>query len=155
MNYKIITRVEFAQKCWANYILRIGNLYRKKKNFEDLTNSMIEELYKFSDEEIIFKPTLAKEKNFRFRVDEVLSYFLGNNKNFPEDKGFAIKEWKDIKFKNLKIKQIGNIVISVGLYTFVDKKNTKLKVEYTFIYEKDKTDNLKIILHHSSIPFTG
>ena len=155
MRKSITSEVTLVQKSWARYILKIGESYRKNENFENITKSMIEELYKFSNEEIVFKPTLAKETNFRFTLDEVLSYFLGNDKNFPEDKGFAIKEWTDIIFNNLKIKRIGNYIISVGLYYFVDKNNTKLKVEYTFIYEKDKKEGLKIVLHHSSLPFSG
>ena len=155
MSKTITSQVELAQKSWARYILKIGASYRKNENFQDLTKSMIEELYKFDHDEIIFKPTLAQETNFRFSSEEVLSYFLGNNKNFPEDEGFAIKEWTNIIFNNLKIKKIGNLIISVGLYYFVDKNNTKLKVEYTFVYESDKREELKIILHHSSIPFAG
>ena len=155
MSKFIVSQVESAQKKWSEYILQIGNAYRKNEDFQEVTNSMLKELYKFSDDGIIFKPTLANKINFRFQLDEVISYFLGNNKDFPEDKGFAIKEWTRIYFHNSKIKQVGNLTISVGLYYFVDQNDTELEVEYTFIYEKIENEGLKIILHHSSIPFSA
>lgn len=42
----------------------------------------------------------------------------------------------------------------MGNYYFTDANtNKEIKVEYTFGYIKDKDGNLKINLHHSSLPY--
>ena len=40
-------------------------------------------------------------------------------------------------------------------FTSVDDKKNETKVEYTFGYIKDKRGNLRINLHHSSIPHSN
>jgi hypothetical protein len=42
----------------------------------------------------------------------------------------------------------------MGWVSFTDKYNTVVKVDKTFGYAKDQNGNLKIVLHHSSLPFT-
>ena len=47
-----------------------------------------------------------------------------------------------------------NIIISMGNYFFTNYENEKIKVEYSFGYVLDEKDNeLKIIYHHSSVPY--
>ena len=40
----------------------------------------------------------------------------------------------------------------MGNYFFTDFKGEKTKVEYSFVYKR-VDDSLKIILHHSSLPY--
>ena len=64
---------------------------------------MLHDVYAFNHCDVLFKPTLAKHKQFRSTKEEFISYFLGQNKICEEDSGFAIKNWKSIKFENYKI----------------------------------------------------
>ena len=41
----------------------------------------------------------------------------------------------------------------MGNYYFTDMEDKKTKVEYTFGFYLSKTGELKINLHHSSLPF--
>ncbi len=146
--------VDSIQKEWATLILEIGKANRKNENLEDLMNKLIHELYAFDHCDVLFKPTLAKEKQFRSTKDEFISYFLGQNNVCSEDTGFAIKNWQSIKFENYRITEFNDYLISMGNYFFEDINNTLLKVEYTFGFIN--IDNkLKINLHHSSLPFSG
>ena len=43
----------------------------------------------------------------------------------------------------------------MGNYHFIDDKNKSLKVEYTFGFIKIKNNELRINLHHSSLPYDG
>ena len=70
-----------------------------------------------------------------------------------EDNGFAIKNWKSIKFENYKIVEYNNYLLSMGNYYFEDDKNNSLKVEYTFGFIRISTNELRINLHHSSLPY--
>jgi len=40
----------------------------------------------------------------------------------------------------------------MGNYFFTDIKGNTIKVEYSFVYKKIG-DSIKIILHHSSLPY--
>ena len=42
----------------------------------------------------------------------------------------------------------------MGNYFFTDLNGGKTKVEYSFVYKKNDLGELKIILHHSSLPYS-
>ena len=43
----------------------------------------------------------------------------------------------------------------MGNYYFIDNNDQSLKVEYTFGFIKVGNDELRINLHHSSLPYKG
>ena len=154
---KIIT-TEFeiikAQELWAQNVIEIGDLYTKNKDYKSKASIFVKEFYAFDLCEVLFKPTLASEKQFRYTYDDALSYFIGGH--ISEDKGFALKPWKEINFGERKITILNEIALSMGNYFFhsVDGSDV-IKVEFTFGYVKDKDNNLLINLHHSSMPYTN
>ena len=150
---KDVELVNITLKKWADMILKIGNAYREKINLDNLVSELLHEIYAFDHCSMLFKPTLAKHNQFRSTKDEFISYFLGQNKVCDEDKGFAIKNWKSIRFENYKIVDYKGQLLSMGNYYFEDNNNELLKVEYTFGFIKISPDQLRINLHHSSLPF--
>jgi hypothetical protein len=102
----------------------------------------------------LFKPTLASETQFRLTKKAALSYYVGGNPDFTEDIGFALIDWKAIRFENKRIRIVGDIAIAMGNYFFT-KDNAETKVEYTFVYKKDDARDLCIILHDSHLPYTA
>ena len=143
-----------AQELWAQNVIEIGDLYTKNKDYKSKANVFVKEFYAFDVGEVLFKPTLASEKQFRYTYDDALSYFIGGH--ISEDNGFALKPWKEINFGERKITILNEIALSMGNYFFhsVDGSDV-IKVEFTFGYVKDKDNNLLINLHHSSIPYTN
>ena len=103
VNKEIIDLVAATQQKWGNLVIEIGNAYKKNESVENLTSDLLHNIYAFNHCEVLFKPTLAKNNQFRTTKDEFLSYFLGQNKVCDEDTGFAIKGWKSIEFENYKI----------------------------------------------------
>tara|TARA_B100000989_G_scaffold196872_1_gene148684 strand:- start:934 stop:1401 length:468 start_codon:yes stop_codon:yes gene_type:complete len=142
-----------TQKKWADYILAIGKAHKKNENFDHLVAELLDEVYAFQYSDVLFKPTLARINQFRSKREEFISYFIGENKVCSEDKGFAIKEWQSINFENFKIIGNSDYILSMGNYYFEDSNNKILKVEYTFGFIKIKKNELRINLHHSSLPF--
>ena len=145
--------LEYQSK-WANGIVEIG---KTKNNFEEsssITTKFINELYDFKNGNIQFKPTKASENQFRNNFDSALSYFIGNNSNLSEDSGFALNPWVNVEFKNDSIKVYGDIGIAMGNYFFTDENGDKTKVEYSFVYKRIG-DSLKIVLQHSSLPYSS
>ena len=150
---EMVNLVSQMQRRWANIVIEIGQEYKKKNNVDKLTSELMQKIYAFDYCDVLFKPTLAKVDQFRSSKEEFLSYFLGQNNTCKEDSGFAIKNWKSIEFNNYKITEYNNYLLSMGNYFFKDQKNEILKVEYTFGFIKINSNELRINLHHSSIPY--
>lgn len=142
-----------AQTKWGNTIVEIGNAFTNKEDYVALASQRIDELYSFQDGEVLFKPTKAAEKQFRPTKEDAISYFVASNNLHQEDSGFAITPWTNVEFQNSVIKITQDTALAMGNYFFTDTSGGKTKVEYTFGYVKDDNNNLRIILHHSSVPY--
>jgi hypothetical protein len=117
------------------------------------TLDFISKMYDYDDGIVQFKPTKASDIQFRGDVKAALSYFIGSDSDFNEDNGFALNPWIKVEFENNSINIIDNIAIAMGNYFFTNNQGDKTKVEYSFVYKKIDGGDLKIILHHSSLPF--
>ena len=146
-------KIEKVQKEWADSIIEIGKAYLNKKDYLFLNNKFLDKLYLFNEGKVLFKPTKAYQKQFRASKNEFISYFIGHNKVSDEDKGFALEPWKEIYFENFNTLYLEKILVTMGNYFFTNYKNEKIKVEYTFGYKFHRGNGLKIIFHHSSIPY--
>ena len=141
-----------AQKEWANGVIDIGNKFIAKEDYLSCAESFLDKLYGFSVGDVLFKPTLASEIQFRLTLKSALSYFVGGDSDFPEDTGFALMNWQKIRFENARIRFEGDIAIAMGNY-FMTKDNTEKKIEYSFVYKRDNNGDLRIILHDSHLPY--
>ena len=81
--------VNITQEKWANAIFSALEK-RFRKSIDNLVSHLLHEIYAFNHCDVLFKPTLAKDTQFRSTKEEFISYFLGQNKICSEDKGFAI-----------------------------------------------------------------
>ena len=106
------------QKKWGEGIIDIGKIYQSNGDFRSAAINFIADLYAYDSEQVLFKPTLASENPFRLTSTSALSYFIGGNPNFTEDKGFAIKGWTNIRWKNSGISIIDRTAICMGNYYF-------------------------------------
>ncbi len=140
-----------AQKEWGEGIVAIAAKHSAGGDYKARAMEHIETLYAYGDAEVMFKPTLAAEDQFRETFDEALSYFIGTKGS--EDKGFAIKGWTNVRWENNGIFTSGKSAMSMGNYYFTGPDGKETKVEYSFGYIQDKDGKLKINLHHSSLPY--
>merc|ERR1712014_16665 len=114
---------------------------------------VIANLYGYKTGPVLFKPTKAAAKPFRLDPTAALSYFVSGNTAFPEDKGFALKPCTGVRFENNGVLLEGTTALAQGNYFFTDTDGKETKVEYTFGYFRDSEGQLRINLHHSSLPF--
>jgi len=143
-----------AQKKWGDGIVKIGRIHSEGGNYRDTASAFIEDNYGYSLGEVLFKPTMAYKKQFRTDFDGALSYFIGGNPNYPEDKGFAIKPWIGVRWESAGTKIMGNVALAMGNYYLTPKNGgEEVKVEYTFAYTKDDDRNMLIIMHGSHFPY--
>lgn len=143
-----------AQEMWGSGIVNIGSQdswEESKEAAEDHINT----LYAYDTTGVVFKPTKASDVPFRNTFDSALSYFVGQNDEYPEDGGFALEPWTDVRFDNKGIVLLDDAAIAGGVYYFTDTDGGETAVEYTFVYTEDEYGNLRISAHHSSLPFAG
>merc|ERR1712032_1007056 len=145
-------QIEAAQVAWGEGIVRIASAYTADKNYTAVASDHINTLYAYEMPPILFKPTLAAEEQFRSTFEGALSYFVATG-NVKEDKGFAIKGWTKVRFENEDIITEGAVGKAMGNYFFTKPDGEEVKVEYSFGYLLTDDGNVKINLHHSSLPY--
>ena len=139
------------QKEWSSGIIKMGRLSNDRESLESFTSDFLDKIYDF-DNQVLFKPTKAANEQFRNTKGSAYSYFIaGDNRECQEDSGFALSNWTEIIFDNSNIIINEDIAIAMGNYTFKNEAS-KIKVEYSFVY-KNYGNEIKIILHHSSLPY--
>ena len=147
-----IADVEGAQKAWGEGIVAIANAHMNDGDYVGFASNHVNTLYAYQMGPVLFTPTLAAIDQFRPTFDTALSYFVASNNACPEDKGFAIKGWTNVRFENSEVIIDGGTALAMGNYYFTDPQGAEVKVEYTFGYIEDDQGNLRIQLHHSSMP---
>ena len=145
-----------ARVAWGNGMIAISKAY-EKSGIDDATivaNEMLDQLYGFEFGPVLFKPTLSGgSQTFRSNKEGALSYFIGNNPKYPLDSGFGIKSWREVKSETSSTFVEENIAMWMGWVTLIDKKGDQVKVDKSWGYKKTKNGSLKIVLHHSSLPY--
>ena len=142
-----------AQTTWGNGIVAIASAHSSGGDYKARAKQHIEDLYAYGDTAVMFKPTLAAEDQFRETFDEALSYFIGTPGT--EDSGFAIKGWTNVRWESNGIYTNDVSATAMGNYYFTGPDGNETKVEYSFGYVLDDKGDLKINLHHSSLPYSA
>ncbi len=152
---KLITKkaVREFQKSWSEGLIEIGKAYSNKQNYQQMAAEFLNRYYGYQEGIVLFKPTLASVEQFRDSAEKALSYFIAGNEKYPEDQGFALRPWASVRYKNEGIILINKRAVAMGNYHFTDYNGITVKVEYTFGYFITKDGEIKIQLHHSSMPF--
>lgn len=149
--------VEAAQQAWGKALIQISQDHAKSgaKKAMATAKAVIDSAYGYDIGPVLFKPTLAHgEQTFRTTKEGALAYFVGQNKSFPNDSGFALKGWEKYEFKNAAVFISGNVALTTGNVMITDKAGKVTKVDKTWGFKKDSKGKLRIILHHSSLPYT-
>lgn len=143
-----------AQQKWAAGIVAIGEAFQNGEDYNAVAADMIRELYAYEQLDVLFKPTLADEQQFRPEFEDALSYFVAGE--IEEDKGFAIRPWSSVRFGDQQIMTLGDSALSMGNYYFTPVGDTEeVKVEFSFGYVRDSEGAIRIVLHHSSVPYSA
>ncbi len=150
--------VEAAQRAWGDALVAISIEYDSKgfAAAKRLAETVIDTAYGYNLGPVLFKPTLTMApQTFRTTRDGALAYFVGSDKNFSNDSGFALKGWRSYKIDNAGILLEGNSATSMGNVTLTDAKGNVTVVDKTWGFARDSEGKLRIVLHHSSLPYTG
>ncbi len=157
--YAPITHTEIlsAQKAWCDALIAIAIEYDSNGHAaaKNLAGQVIDSAYGYAMGPVLFKPTLTvAPQTFRTTREGGLSYFVGGDADYPSDSGFALKGWRKCEAENAGIVITGNSAISMGNVSMIDTNGKLTKVDKTWAWVRGADGNLKIVLHHSSLPNT-
>jgi hypothetical protein len=151
--------VNAAQQAWCDALVKIGKIHSEKGDAKAFAEQVLTEAYDYDNGQVFFKPTLAFGPNtFRNTKEGALSYFVGGNPKFPEDKGFALTPWVKARYDNAGegnngIQIHGDIAITMGNVWVTSKDGKEVMVDKTWIFKKGTDGKLRIIVHKSALPF--
>ena len=165
-----VGEVKAAQDTWCGALVAISTAHAEGglAKSKPLSSDIIDAAYAYQFGPVAFKPTWAYgDTTFRTTKDGALSYFIGDDPNYT-DPGFGIGSPGDGNYPNLSnrspwikctpeifaIQVFGNTANAMGWVHFEAADGTTSKVDKTFSYVRDDAGNLRITVHHSSVPYS-
>lgn len=151
-----VAEVEAAQRAWGDALVAIATEYERNGQAAAtrLAGQVLDTAYGYSLGPVAFKPTLAHgETTFRTTRDGALAYFVGGDSRFAGDTGFALKGWRSYEIDNAAIVINGSTAISTGNVMLTNDEGEVTTVNKTWGWVRDASGALRIVLHHSSLPY--
>lgn len=144
-----------AQTAWGNALVTIARDF-ESGGFEKAratASSVLDAAYGYQMGPVLFKPTLTvAPQTFRTTKEGALAYFVGGNPAYPNDTGFALKGWRSVEVRNSAMYLNGSTALVQGNVSMTDRTGKVTTVDKTWGYQRDDAGNLRIVLHHSSLP---
>jgi hypothetical protein len=157
MNTNItLEEVEKAQQAWGAALISISKANKDKgvKEATAIANQVLDGAYGYNMGPVLFKPTLTVvPQTFRPTKEGALAYFVGGDEKFPNDTGFALKPWTKYEFENDSIHITADLALTMGKVRLTNDKGEVTEVDKTWGFKRDDSGTLRIVLHHSSLPY--
>lgn len=147
-----------AQKAWGEALVAIATEHERRGQpaAKALAEKVIDSAYGYQMGAVLFKPTLTvAPQTFRTTREGALAYFVGGNTAFPQDKGFALNGWRQVQVRNAAIFISGDVATTMGNVMLTDRTGKVTTVDKTWKFKKDENGQLRIVVHHSSLPHTA
>lgn len=150
-----VAQLEAAQQAWINGLLLISRTHREGGDARAVAGRILDDAYNYAAGPVLFKPTLAHgAQTFRTTRKGALAYFVGGDKDFPGDTGFALKPWARGRAINAATYIEDDIGITMGHVILTDTAGKETKVEKTWVFRRTDDGKLRIVLHKSTIPYS-
>jgi hypothetical protein len=146
-----------AQAGWCDALVAISTTYAAEglPAAKSLAGDVLDAAYGYQMGAVLFKPTLTEvPQTFRPTREGALAYFVGDNAAFPNDTGFALKGWTACSSRPNAIFIAGDSAMSIGNVDITGPDGSVTSVDKTWGYVKDDAGALRIVLHHSSLPYS-
>jgi hypothetical protein len=147
-----------AQQGWCKALLDIAKTGSTSGQpaAKALAEKVIDAAYGYQMGAVLFKPTLTVQpQTFRTTRAGALAYFVGGDPDYPKDSGFALKGWTGCEVSNAAIFIAGDSATTMGKVHFTGKDGKVTSVDKTWTFVKDDAGKLRIVVHHSSLEYTG
>ena len=147
-----------AQQGWCKALVEISatNAKSGQAAAKALAETVIDSGYAYQTGPVLFKPTLTvNPQTFRTEREGALAYFVGGDPAYPDDSGFALNDWTKCEIDNAAVFIVGDSATTMGKVHFTDGDGNVTTVDKSWQFVKDDAGQLRIVLHHSSLEFTG
>ncbi len=147
-----------TQRAWCDALVSISRTGETQGQAaaKALAERVIDAAYGYQMGAVLFKPTLTvAPQTFRTTRAGALAYFVGGDAAFPKDTGFALKGWTKCDIANSAIFIAGDSATTMGNVSITGKDGKITTVDKTWKFVKDDAGKLRIVVHHSSLPYTG
>ena len=153
-----ITQDEIAQALvtWGNGKIAISKAFEEGgiEAARAVASDNLDAYYGYNLGPVLFKPTMASgAQTFRPTKAGALAYFCGHSEEYPLDNGFAIMGWRACESTTSATFLQGDIAMCMGWIRLTNKDGSVTTVDKSFGYKKDAAGTLRIVLHHSSLPY--
>jgi hypothetical protein len=152
------TEVLAAQRAWCDALVNISRTgeTQGRAAARALAERVIDAAYGYQMGAVLFKPTLTVEpQTFRTTRAGALAYFVGGDPAFARDTGFALNGWTRCEIANSAVFIAGNSAATMGNVLITGREGRVTKVDKTWKFVKDDAGQLRIVVHHSSLPYAG
>lgn len=140
------------QKAYGISFNAISKAIEDESYYESAARKHIDQYYNFEEGKVMFKIGNEEDAPFRYTIEGLLSYLIGKNKEFPNDEGIAMQNWRKIDWNNSGIIKEGNIAIVIGSVTMTNDDNDQINQNYTMGLKRNSNGALKLIAHKISRP---
>ncbi|MCV6595505.1 MAG: phosphoribosyl-AMP cyclohydrolase [Mangrovicoccus sp.] len=147
-----------ARAAWGQGLVAISEAFEAEgiEKARQVASDVLDGAYGYNLGPVLFKPTLSGgEQTFRTTKPGALSYFVGHDPEYPQDGGFGIKGWRETRSETAAAFIEGDVAMWMGWIYCINKDGDVTKVDKTFGYKKDADGVLRIVLHHSSLPYSA
>lgn len=148
--------IDRALKTWGEGKIAISKAFEEGgiEAARKVASANIDSYYGFDLGPVLFKPTMASgAQTFRPTKAGALAYFCGHSEEYPLDNGFAIMGWVASESITSASFIQGDVAMWMGWVSLTNKDGSVTTVDKSFGYKKDAAGALRIVLHHSSLPY--
>ena len=145
-----------ARTRWGEGLVAISSAFEREglDRARSVAEDLLDSTYAYGLAPVLFKPTMASGAHtFRPSRRGALSYFVGHDPDFPLDRGFGLMGWRHVASVSSHHLIEGKLALWMGWMILTNKAGETTKVDKTFGYMRDAAGNLRIVLHHSSLPY--
>ncbi|MEO0672352.1 MAG: phosphoribosyl-AMP cyclohydrolase [Pseudomonadota bacterium] len=147
-----------ARAAWGEGLVAIAMAFEADgiDGARRVAGDVLDAAYGYTLGPVLFKPTLSGgPQTFRTTRKGALSYFVGHDPEYPDDNGFAIQGWREVRSETAASFIEGDVAMWMGWVYFTNKDGQTTKVDKTFGYKKDADGVMRLVLHHSSLPYAS
>lgn len=145
-----------ARTAWGNGKIAISKAFEEGgiDAARKVASAHLDAVYGYNLGPVLFKPTMASgAQTFRPTKAGAMGYFCGHSEEFPLDAGFAIQGWRSMESVTSAEFINGDVAMWMGSVSLTNKDGITTTVDKSFCYKKDTDGVLRIVLHHSSLPY--
>lgn len=150
------SELDTARSAWGDGLIAISQAFDDDgiDAARSVAERVVDDAYAYALGPVLFKPTMASgDQTFRPTRNGALAYFVGHDPDFPLDGGFGLRGWREMSSVTAASFVEGDVAMWMGWVILTDRDGQVTKVDKSFGYTKDDAGTLRIVLHHSSLPY--